>query len=484
MLLFLFFFIFYSRIVPIVPFDSDDWTYMGYYRIPLPIWGDWNPSRVLPEILMPNLSILAGRVLYPLTGNYIGAMTTAYALFMAALLVILCVELYRFMASQGASKVQSVLLTFLWALLHFSLLAGANTGNGLLWGSLTATCYFYYSIPALWNEALVLYLMRTKGQKKSVLVKILLYILCYFGVFSNLFPAVILSAYAGMDIICAFVEWVQADKMERKSFFKRLGVELLNVYVIVLFFVSAVFELSGGRASGFSGFQFAMVMETLKGVFATFNPLSLASITVLLLYSVVSICSKRGKTLYKDEVTTILLELGAFFIVLVFNILLCARTGAWYIKREDVLVEIIFFALLVVFTLASYACDKAESVKIPYMIFGIALALNLLVFGNFSHDFYKTGYSGTISVEKCIQVDEDIVQQVTTAVKENKSRLDLRVPDFGSSDNWPLATYAGGPYSRFAYTLWRHGLIKKGINITVVPDKAKNAEFGIVDHLD
>lgn len=479
MVLFLFFFIFYSRIVPIVPFDSDDWYYMGYYRIPLPIWGDWNPSRVLPEILMPNLSILAARVLYPLLGNYIGAMTTIYAFFMAVLLVILCVELYRFMTSRRASSGVSALLTLLWALLHFTLLAGSDTGNSWLWGSVTATCYFYYAVPALWNEALVLYLMRTKGQKRPLFAKILLCILCYFGVFSNLFPAVILPAYAGMDFLCDFFGWMKSSKEGRKSFGQWLRSELFNAYVIILFLVSAIFELSGGRASGFSGFQFEAVLETLSGAFATVHPLGVLSVVVILVYSVISLNRKKRQAWEKDGRNMFLLELGAFLIVLLFNVLLCARTGAWYIGREDVLVDIVFFALLAVFTLASYACTGTENRKVPYVILGVVLVLNLLVFGKFSQNFYKPTNSGGLSAETCVEIDEDIVKQVTKAVAENQSRMDLRVPDFGSSDNWPLATYAGGPYSRFAYTLWRHGLLQKSININVVPDEAKNAEFEI-----
>lgn len=70
--------------MPIVPFDTDDWCYMGYYRLPIPIWGDWNPSRVLPEVMMPYVSIFAARVIYPLTGDYIGSITWMYAFVVTA----------------------------------------------------------------------------------------------------------------------------------------------------------------------------------------------------------------------------------------------------------------------------------------------------------------------------------------------------------------------------------------------------------------
>ena len=477
--LFFCFFVFYSRIVPIVPFDTDDWYYMGYYRIPLPIWGDWNPSRVLPEILMPNLSVFTARVIYPVTGNYITSMTMIYAIFMAVLLAILCYQLYRFAESLGTSKLSAVLLTVFWAFLHFTLLAGAASGNTWLWGSITATCYFYYAIPAIWNEALVIYLIRKRDAKKSVLVKILLCVFCYFGVFSNLFPAVILPAYTGMDLLVSFVRWIGAAKEAKCSFAKFLKEELFNLYVIILFLISVVFELSGGRASGFSGFQFAEVMETLKKSLSTVNPWALISIILLALYSAIRLVKNPKSDVIKGGQRIMLTKLlCAFVIVLLFNVLVCARTGAWYIGRQDVLVDIVFFVLLEVFTLASYAFTGSENKKRSYLVLGAALLLNVLALVRFNPSFYASTNSGGLSAEQCVQIDEDIVHQITEAASENQSRMDLKVPDFGSSDNWPLATYAGGPYSRFAYTLWRHGLIQKSISINVVPDIAKNTEFG------
>lgn len=477
--LFLCFFGFYSRIVPIIPFDTDDWYYMGYYRIPLPIWGDWNPSRVLPEILMPNLSILAAHVIYPVTGNYIASMTMIYAIFMALLLVILCYQLYRYAESLGTPKLPVMLLTLFWVLLHFTLLAGAASGNTWLWGSITATCYFYYAIPAIWNEALVIYLIRKRDVKKSVLVKILLCVFCYFGVFSNLFPAVILPAYTGMDLLVSFVRWIRDTKEGRGSFAKFLKEELFNLYVIILFLISVVFELSGGRASGFSGFQFAEVMETLKRSFSAVNLWAFISLVLLVFYSTFSFTRNRASGESKFAQRILLSKLlGAFIIVFLFNVLVCARTGAWYIGRQDVLVDIVFFVLLEVFTLVSYAFTGSENKKRSYLVLGAALLLNVLAFVRFNPSFYAPTNSGGLSAEQCVQIDEDIVHQITEALSENQSRMDLKVPDFGSSDNWPLATYAGGPYSRFAYTLWRHDLIQKSISINVVPDEAKNAEFG------
>lgn len=48
---FLFFYVFYTRVEPIMVSDPDDWTYIGYTRVPVPLWKNWNPAKVMPETL-------------------------------------------------------------------------------------------------------------------------------------------------------------------------------------------------------------------------------------------------------------------------------------------------------------------------------------------------------------------------------------------------------------------------------------------------
>ena len=479
-LLFISLFIFYSRIVPIVPFDTDDWCYMGYYRLPFPIWGDWNPSRILPEVLMPYVSIFAARVIYPVIGNYFGSITLMYAFVVTAFISILCVQLYHLAESLGTSKTAAVLLTVLWGILHFALLAGNESGNTWLWGSISATNYFYYAIPALLNEAIVIYLIRKKGTALSLPVKILLCILCYFGVFSNLFPAVVLPAYAGMEILFSFGKWLVAPKDKKNSFFKLIKNEWLNLYICILFLISAVFEMSGGRAEDFSGYKFKEVADSLQLVFKNANKWSVVSLLILAAYSLINVFKKgNSKSVNRERIYTVVAYVGAFLIVLIFNILLCARTSAWYIKRQDVLIGIVFYLLLALFSLACWMLTTSSRKKLNYIVLIICILLNVLVFGKYNRNFYQPTNTLGISPDICRQIDEDILCQITDEVSAKKNQMDLHVPQFTNADNWPIATYSGGPYGRFSYTLWRHGIIKKSINITVVPDQAKNTEYGV-----
>ena len=67
--IFVFFLIFFYKIHPIMLYDMDDWQFSSYSRIPVPIWGDWNPTRILPEISVTAVSFLGRILFYPLMND-------------------------------------------------------------------------------------------------------------------------------------------------------------------------------------------------------------------------------------------------------------------------------------------------------------------------------------------------------------------------------------------------------------------------------
>lgn len=91
--LFLVLFIYFTQITPLLPFDADDWSTLGTMRLPIPLWGVFNPSKVLPEVIGPLVGEIAAYVVYPISKNYVDSI-----LFTQAVLVSLCVAtlLYLF----------------------------------------------------------------------------------------------------------------------------------------------------------------------------------------------------------------------------------------------------------------------------------------------------------------------------------------------------------------------------------------------------
>ena len=79
-----------------------------------------------------------------------------------------------------------------------------------------------------------------------------------------------------------------------------------------------------------------------------------------------------------------------------------------------------------------------------------------------------------IAPYKCVNVDNDLINQIVTADKNGKTEMQLVVPKGDNRDNWPHPKYMGGNISR---TLYSHGIISKNIKITVKPDENMNRNY-------
>lgn len=62
-LIFIYFIIFFTKLHPITISDTDDWTYLFINRKAIPLWKNWNPIRILPEVLMPLISEISTYIL-------------------------------------------------------------------------------------------------------------------------------------------------------------------------------------------------------------------------------------------------------------------------------------------------------------------------------------------------------------------------------------------------------------------------------------
>ena len=197
---FLFCFLFFTKINPIMIFDTDDWTYIRYSRPALPIWGDWNPCRVLPETLMSLCSSFGVFVVNPFLNNYIFSLTISFAMVVSCFICIYLYCFYRLSLSKFNCPFSfSVFLALFFFVCHFWVFRHNDSNNEYLFRANDACCYFYYIIPALLNASIVLYLLRNnkycfKNYKSSLKLSILI-LSIYFCVFSNLFQTSILISF-------------------------------------------------------------------------------------------------------------------------------------------------------------------------------------------------------------------------------------------------------------------------------------------------
>lgn len=94
--IFIFTFIFFTKIFPLIPYDGDDWYFLGAMRNPYPMWGVFNPSKVLPETLEPLVGYFGAFVIYPFSHNYIASLSIASVLLISIIITILMILTYNF----------------------------------------------------------------------------------------------------------------------------------------------------------------------------------------------------------------------------------------------------------------------------------------------------------------------------------------------------------------------------------------------------
>lgn len=92
----LFFIIFYVVIHPIVLFDSDDWIYCNVSRDAIPLYRTWNPTRILPEVLMPLCTKMGAYLVWPFLkdASFFRVLTYVYAISVTAAVILFIGELY------------------------------------------------------------------------------------------------------------------------------------------------------------------------------------------------------------------------------------------------------------------------------------------------------------------------------------------------------------------------------------------------------
>lgn len=83
-------FMFFTKISPLVLFDSDDWINISNYRLPIPIMGAWNPSRVFPEFLMSSVGWVSAFVTNYFIKDYFLSITYTSAIVVSIFIVVLC----------------------------------------------------------------------------------------------------------------------------------------------------------------------------------------------------------------------------------------------------------------------------------------------------------------------------------------------------------------------------------------------------------
>lgn len=467
----LFLFIFFTRVNPIVVFDSDDWLYVYSTRPATPLWGEWNPSRILPEVLMSLVSEFGVYIINPFLNDYISSISIAYAI---ALSIFICLYLYRFnrfiKARFSITTWLSLLVSFLFLALHFLVFRHFLSNNEYLFRANDATCYFYYTIPSLINASIVLFFVEKNRfsfhdyESKSKLG--ILFLCIYFAVFSNLFPTIILISCLSFVIL---KEFVVNHKASLKSKIKNTQIPII---CILLWGVSLLFEFFGGRARrGSNPFDLVGTLKSLYSVVVRMNGLFVLILLIaVLILTFLLISNRKDKSLKPFIQIVFFCAFGVVF-TLLFNIILCAKVDINYIHRSEILICVFFYVFLLI---SAIICKILKHNFVRIILPLLIVVVCSFVFTS-SRTFMESNTEGFTS-EKCKQIDEYLIEQIVKADENGLKEIQLHVPVFEDQENWPITEYGA---KRIPKALYKHHIVQNEIEVVYYPDITVNEQFDL-----
>ena len=164
-LLFSFLYLFFTVEHPLYVYNSDDWTYISYSRHVWPSIDNWNPTRILPEILMPLAAQIGVFVLMPLTGDYIGSIAYVFAAVLSGFIIFYIFSFRKLTINNFflSEKLNIYLMAIIFLLNFLPFMTGTEK-NDYLFYSDSVTAIFYYTIPALLNGAIVLHMLSSDNR--------------------------------------------------------------------------------------------------------------------------------------------------------------------------------------------------------------------------------------------------------------------------------------------------------------------------------
>ena len=463
-----FFIFFFYQIHPLIPYDTDDWLFMGIERPPHPSLSCFNPTKVLPELSQSFVSALGGYLIVPLVNDYVCGMTLTNALAVALCIVAYLWSVERYIVSRfGIGRLAGHALTIVFILLHFMVLRTKDENNEHLWYTHDVTCYYHYIIPTMLCASLVLWLMRHDNPKAwSGRTIAILIPLVYLALCSNLYSEVVLIAYIGSVLVFDLFKVVRPGATWLRDYVRR---NICYLVVIALWALIQWYEANGIRANGF-GYLHEPFIISLKVTVYNFLTLRynlwFLIITLLILIGVKVYDVRTGgrRIWYLDSQSwSILFSLLLSFAYLM---LLSSRVDPKYIQRGDVILGYAFFYFLLVLMAMAHLirCHRHIVWVTPLLI-----AILYLLTDTPGKTYKDVMEEYAPDLAGCIDIDRNIVRQICDADAAGHDTVSICVPTYSKHGyNWPLMVtdYASQYYG---HALYMHNQTKREVRVTFVP---------------
>ena len=478
-------FIYYTKVHPLYIHDLDDWLYVYNPRAGYPDVTEWNPTKVLPETLMPLMSYIGVYFVYPITGDYIQALCDVYAVTVAALIVTYMILTAKLLKKRFTTEeLPLTLLMGVFLLGHFLPFLTGESGSQHLFYSINVTCVFNYLIPGLWNFILCLWFLNAEkpgwhspldAAKKGLLIGAV-----YLAIFSSLWHSVILMSLFGIRLLFALIQGIRENKRKGKKWISwpfLLGYakeHLPKLLALCAWLLAMVMEVTGYRATLNPLGKF-MLKDAVKVCLETVLAMNRGFLTGVVVINAAALCAalcRRGKMGETEFILHQLELLGSMLLCGIFVVLVGAKVGPNYLSRSDIHISWMLWLMLIT------VCSLAYLIQVqPKLLWGLPVLLYVLFFatviqkGSFAESYI---FNQPPAVVKA--ADDDMIAQIQAADQAGESSVEVRIPAAGSG-GWPLDQQLTP--GRISQALYRHGLTQRPMDVTLVPDPQKDAELHI-----
>lgn len=476
--------IFLLRVSPMIPFDGDDWYFIGAMRLPIPLWGAWNPTRVLPEILDPLCGYIAAFCIYPFSHNYVWSLTFVSALVFDIFIVILMLNFYKLIRKKLGLNVNLAMLGEAFFFLSFFMLFKHFTQSSysLFW-TVDQACVFFYLIPGFLNASVIVYMEQFDNFNKyfnglSYLRQGLMLLLLYFTVFSCSQLTIIIAIYSFLKIIQIYIDYYKkTSQLKLKSYLKEVWLYFL---ILVGWLVSVVFDLNGGRANSVTSVGITQPLRQFISLLGHTNKVYMIFSVGLIIFVFAFLIKSHIKNTVKEKEVFKLLCIIFISLIVAFIYLMIAyiKAGSEYAARPDAMWPVFFFFTLGTSVSFCYVISKFRRIQLI-----IPLLICLMTILSFSFNYLPISPSNSAghNYQTEVKVDNYIINQIIKADREGKATVTVRVPlnnvnanSKNTGSNWPH------PYSMASYlqnTLYTHGITRSRIQIKFNPDEKVNKTF-------
>lgn len=477
-LLFIFVFVvitvFFTAIHPLTIISGDDWINLSSGRQSYPQWGSFNPIKVVPEVSFPLFGNIASSIIMPLGFTFLESVAYITAILVASLIVFFLYQVYMLLREKmNFSAYVSSLLVIFYLLCLFGMFRTLNNNNSpyLLWEQ-NITCYYHYIVPALINGSLAIYFLRKGAHALRVVSENwvaagMLVFAIYLCVFSNIFASVFLAVLCGVMLLLGLIS-------RRYKIIETIKVYPFHVVTLVMWVISAEFEMNGGRAE-----RMAKDHLNISGTINAFvSLLKLSERTFLVVMAVGVIFGAVYLLKSSDEKSKIngryvfWVCILSGLITTVALILVCAKASTNYATRPVAMWGAFMYLIIVASIGIGYLITVFKPVN--YIVPIVVLCLvNKTTDQNHS---LRESHNGNVPFAVANAISQNMIDQVKTAVNANQRTMELHVPKGDDNDNWPFPVTRGKAISE---TLKSNGLIPRNIEIKILPDREMNAKYGM-----